>query len=67
MVELIESRNVGMYPSDWEIVQRVASAKDLMIEDNISKALRFIVRDWAHRQRQEAGLRLAQSSEPVLS
>jgi len=68
MAELIEAKSVGMYPSDWAIVRRVADAKDLMIEGNESKALRFIVRDWARRQQQEAGLRLVpQDLEPVLS
>jgi hypothetical protein len=55
------ARNVSMYQSDWDIVQLVAQNKQTFFEGNISRALRYIVRNWARTQR-EAG-QLSASTE----
>ena len=41
--EYAEGRNVSMYPSQWEIVERLA---DRLGGIGTSAALRYIVRDW---------------------
>ena len=38
----VERRSVSMYPSDWEVVSRVAQR----VDGNESSALRMIVRAW---------------------
>lgn len=41
------NRNVSMYPSDWELVERVAHETGVR---GVSAALRIIIREWEAQQ-----------------
>ena len=55
--ERVEPRNVGMYPSEWEAVDRAAAAAGLVTArgPNTSQMLRAIVRKWLRIEAAERG------------
>jgi hypothetical protein len=52
--ELVESRAVTMYPSDWATVD--SHAKDMGL--NTSSSLRFIIREWRQFKGAQLGFQL---------
>ncbi len=56
----VVSKTLTRYASDWRIVEAVANTPDYLLEGKMSRALRFIVQDWANNCRERHGLRMTQ-------